>query len=43
MALILFGLMRDVNFCSAYNFSSFLNYNAMLIAIALGACHDLRE
>lgn len=30
--------MRHVNFGSAYNFSSFLNYNAMFIAIALGIC-----
>ena len=38
LALILFGLMRYDNFGSAYNFSSFLNYNAMFIAIALGMC-----
>ncbi|MFY0681927.1 MAG: ABC transporter permease [Thalassovita sp.] len=37
-ALILFGLMRYDNFGGAYNFSSFLNYNAMFIVIALGMC-----
>ncbi|MEM8959332.1 MAG: ABC transporter permease [Pseudomonadota bacterium] len=37
-ALIAFGLMRYENFGSAYNITSFLNYNAMFIAIALGMC-----
>lgn len=36
--LILFGLFRYDNFGGAYNFSSFLNYNAMFILIALGMC-----
>lgn len=38
IALVVFGLLRYDNFGSAYNFSSFLNYNAMFIAIALGMC-----
>lgn len=37
-ALIVFGLLRYENFGSAYNITSFLNYNAMFIAIALGMC-----
>ncbi|MEM9223190.1 MAG: ABC transporter permease [Pseudomonadota bacterium] len=37
-ALIGFGLLRYDNFGGAYNISSFLNYNAMFIAIALGMC-----
>jgi len=37
-ALILFGLLRYDNFGGAYNISSFLNYNAMFITIALGMC-----
>lgn len=37
-ALIAFGLLRYDNFGGAYNISSFLNYNAMFIAIALGMC-----
>lgn len=36
--LILFGLLRYDNFGSAYNFTSFLNYNSMFILIALGMC-----
>ena len=36
--LILFGLLRYDNFGGAYNISSFLNYNAMFIAISLGMC-----
>lgn len=36
--LILFGLLRYDNFGGAYNFSSFLNYNAMFILISLGMC-----
>ena len=36
--LILFGVMRYENFGGAYNISSFLNYNAMFIIIALGMC-----
>jgi len=36
--LIAFGLMRYENIVSAYNISSFLNYNAMFIAIAVGMC-----
>lgn len=35
-ALILFGLARYDHFGSAYNIASFLNYNAMFIAIAVG-------
>lgn len=38
VALILFGLMRYDNFGGAYNISSFLNYNAMFIVIAVGMC-----
>ncbi|MEM7694211.1 MAG: ABC transporter permease [Pseudomonadota bacterium] len=38
LALITFGLLRYDNFGGAYNISSFLNYNAMFIAIALGMC-----
>lgn len=36
--LILFGLVRYDNFGSAYNITSFLNYNSMFIAIAIGMC-----
>jgi len=36
--LIAFGLLRYENFGGAYNFSSFLNYNAMFIVISLGMC-----
>ncbi|MEO1105082.1 MAG: ABC transporter permease [Pseudomonadota bacterium] len=36
--LIIFGLWRYDNFGSAYNISSFLNYNAMFIAISIGMC-----
>ncbi|MEM1371675.1 MAG: ABC transporter permease [Pseudomonadota bacterium] len=36
--LILFGLLRYENFGGAYNITSFLNYNAMFIAISLGMC-----
>lgn len=36
--LIVFGLLRYDNFGGAYNISSFLNYNAMFIAISLGMC-----
>ncbi len=36
--LIAFGLLRYENFGSAYNVSSFLNYNAMFIAISVGMC-----
>ncbi len=36
--LIIFGLLRYDNFGSAYNIVSFLNYNAMFIAISLGMC-----
>ncbi|MFY0662590.1 MAG: ABC transporter permease [Shimia sp.] len=38
IVLLLFGLMRYDNFGGAYNFSSFLNYNAMFIVIAVGMC-----
>lgn len=36
--LVLFGLLRYDNFGSAYNFSSFMNYNAMFIIISVGMC-----
>lgn len=36
--LIIFGLMRYDNFGGSYNISSFLNYNAMFIVIAVGMC-----
>ena len=36
--LIGFGLLRYENFGSAYNVASFLNYNAMFIAISIGMC-----
>ncbi len=36
--LILFGLLRYENFGGAYNITSFLNYNAMFIAISVGMC-----
>ncbi|MEP4769505.1 MAG: ABC transporter permease, partial [Roseibium sp.] len=36
--LIGFGLLRYDNFGGAYNISSFLNYNAMFIAISVGMC-----
>ncbi|WP_424927122.1 ABC transporter permease [Amaricoccus tamworthensis] len=38
VAMILFGLLRYENFGSAYNISSFLNYNAMFIVISVGMC-----
>ncbi len=38
VGLIIFGLLRYDNFGSAYNITSFLNYNAMFIAISLGMC-----
>ncbi len=38
VVLLLFGLMRYENFGGAYNISSFLNYNAMFIVIAVGMC-----
>jgi ribose transport system permease protein len=37
-ALVLFGVLRYDNFASAYNITSFLNYNSMFILIALGMC-----
>ena len=36
IVLILFGLARYDNFGSAYNITSFLNYNSMFIVIAIG-------
>ena len=36
--MIAFGALRYDNFLGAYNISSFLNYNSMFIAIALGMC-----
>ncbi len=36
--LIVFGLSRYDNFGGSYNISSFLNYNAMFIVIAVGMC-----
>ncbi len=36
--LIAFGLLRYDNFGGAYNIASFLNYNAMFIAISVGMC-----
>ena len=38
VALIAFGLIRYDNFGGAYNVASFLNYNAMFVAIAVGMC-----
>lgn len=38
LALILFGTLRYENFASAYNFTSFLNYNSMFIIISIGMC-----
>ncbi len=38
IALIVFGVMRYDNFGGSYNISSFLNYNAMFIVIAVGMC-----
>lgn len=35
-ALLVFGLLRYENFGSAYNLTSFLNYNSMFVVIALG-------
>ncbi len=35
-ALIIFGLLRYENFGSAYNLTSFLNYNSMFIVISVG-------
>lgn len=37
-ALVLFGVLRYDNFASAYNFTSFLNYNSMFILISVGMC-----
>lgn len=37
-ALIIFGLLRYENFGGAYNITSFLNYNAIFIIIAVGMC-----
>lgn len=37
-ALIAFGLLRYENFGSAYNITSFLNYNSLFIIIAVGMC-----
>lgn len=36
--MIVFGALRYDNFLGAYNIASFLNYNSMFIAIALGMC-----
>lgn len=36
--LIAFGLLRYDNFGSAYNITSFLNYNSMFIVISVGMC-----
>lgn len=38
VALIMFGLLRYDNFGSAYNITSFLNYNSMFIIISVGMC-----
>lgn len=38
VALLLFGVLRYDNFASAYNFSSFLGYNAMFVVILVGMC-----
>lgn len=38
IVLIAFGLLRYENFGGAYNISSFLNFNAMFIVIAVGMC-----
>ncbi|MEP4034818.1 ABC transporter permease [Roseibium polysiphoniae] len=38
LVLIVFGLLRYDNFGGAYNITSFLNYNAMFIAISVGMC-----
>ncbi len=38
LVLIVFGLLRYDNFGSAYNITSFLNYNAMFIIISVGMC-----
>lgn len=37
-ALLIFGFLRYDNFASAYNLTSFLNYNAMFVIISLGMC-----
>ncbi|MSU91565.1 ABC transporter permease [Rhodobacteraceae bacterium 2CG4] len=37
-ALVGFGLLRYENFGSAYNLTSFLNYNSMFIVISVGMC-----
>ncbi len=36
--LILFGALRYENFLSAYNVSSFLQYNSMFVLISVGMC-----
>ena len=36
--LLVFGFMRYDKFASAYNLTSFLNYNAMFVIISLGMC-----
>jgi ribose transport system permease protein len=36
--LLAIGLLRYDNFASAYNISSFLNYNSMFILISVGMC-----
>ena len=38
IALVLFGHLRYENFASAYNVTSFLNYNSMFIIISVGMC-----
>ncbi|MGQ7248117.1 ABC transporter permease [Halomonas sp. V046] len=38
LVLVCLGLIRYDNFGSAYNLSSFLNYNAMFVLISLGMC-----
>ena len=38
LALVLFGALRYEGFLSAYNFSTFLRYNAMFGLISLGMC-----
>ncbi|PKF49047.1 ABC transporter permease [Enterovibrio nigricans] len=36
--LVIFGGLRYDNFLGSYNIASFLNYNAMFIAISIGMC-----
>ena len=38
IALVIFGALRYTGFMSAYNFSTFLRYNAMFGLISLGMC-----